>query len=89
MTAPFAKLSPRKTHPAPAPSQDNQPPVSTGDRVAFITLGRHPRTLCGIVVEASYTDQAGHARHLVLTQGRHYLAHPQATRKLSRTRPQA
>ena len=56
--------------------------VATGDRVAFITQGRWPRAMCGIVISASSKDRRGRRCHRVLTSGKIYLARPNAIRRL-------
>ena len=70
----------------------NPEAIATGDRVAFITFGRQPRTLCGIVISANIKTKRGRRRHRVLTSGKIYLAHPNAIRRLGakhpHTRPQ-
>ena len=56
--------------------------VKSGDRVAFITQGRWPRAMCGIVISASSKDRRGRRCHRVLTSGKIYLARPNAIRRL-------
>lgn len=60
----------------------NAHPLAAGDRVAFITLGRQPRTLCGIVVDVGVKDRKGRSMHRVLTSGKYYFASPHAIRRL-------
>ena len=60
----------------------DQSTISPGDRVAFITLGKRPKALCGIVISAGSKDKGGRRAHRVLTAGKLYIARPHATVKL-------
>ncbi len=78
MIKPFKPFRPRaKTKPAPFPTA-----IREGDRIAFITLGANPRTLCAVVTEASVRDGRGRTMHRVKAAGRTYLARPGALCKL-------
>ena len=66
----------------PAVKSKEPPPIQTGDRIAFITLGANPRTLCAVVTEASVRDGRGRTMHRVKAAGRTYLARPGALCKL-------
>lgn len=57
-------------------------PIREGDRIAFITLGANPRTLCAVVTEADVRDGRGRTMHRVQAAGRTYLARPGALCKL-------
>ena len=60
--------------------------IRRGDRVAFVTTDRRPRVLCGVVVASDITDSFGRRRHQVVFQGRLYMAHPNAIRRLQSRR---
>ncbi len=64
----------------------NSPPASArlhkGDRVAFATLGRYPRALCGTVVDPAAVDGAGRARVRIAALGREFLTCPPLIRKI-------
>lgn len=88
MTDPFKPIRPRfkSTHsrsPKIQPVGKPASPIRVGDRIAFITLGANPRTLCAIVTEASVQDARGRTMHKVQAAGRTYLARPNALFKLS------
>ncbi len=56
------------------PDPTFSPPLAAGDRVAFLTLGLPPRTLCGVVVTAAVRDPHGPPRIRIRANGRTYLA---------------
>ena len=59
------------------------PPFAAGDRVAFLTLGFHPRALCGVVVDPTARDRRGSRRIRIAANGRTYLAPAGWVRRLA------
>lgn len=87
MPNPFKPFRPRlKSTPSRSPQiqppENTESPLRVGDRIAFITLGANPRTLCAIVTEPSVKDARGRIMHKVQAAGRSYLARPNALYKL-------
>ncbi|MDA8230459.1 MAG: hypothetical protein M0006_03885 [Magnetospirillum sp.] len=58
------------------------PAFAKGDRIAFTTLGRNPRALCGVVTDPDVRDRAGRHRVRVAVDGHEYLACRATIRRL-------
>ena len=81
---PISKPIPLPHPPLPQQNTHDPAPLVAGDRVAFITQGRYPRTLCGIVVDASLRDRNDRPLYRVRTARKTYVARHHSTRKLVR-----